>query len=315
MTAFRVSEAEQDILKRSDISHAAKLLYLIGLRPNMDFRTGIVGKVRRISYQSLHEMIEFIPPPGSQRPKGDYSVKALRCLIAELERAGLVRRLPNDLRSLFLECWVADREDASKNRKGRGRAESKGIGAADLEASNGYGFDDFDEAMKGRPDEGRKGTPPVSGKPSVSQTPTQLTRAVDNFGAGVLLVEDEIVDWLKAAEKRRGKIMVAARADEHIKSWVSKGVRTEELATAHAAAVAEREKRGSEAVINTGFLNVFVTKEVAQRKAWFECWSGIVLKGESLGLYQSPNEQNQSFKARVFAAAGVSEDEARLWQA
>ena len=120
MTAYRVSEAEQDILKRSDISHAAKLLYLIGLRPNMDFRTGIVGKVRRISYQSLHEMIEFIPPPGSQRPKGDYSIKAVRCLVDELGRAGLVRRLPNDLRSLFLECLVADREDASKKVNNRG---------------------------------------------------------------------------------------------------------------------------------------------------------------------------------------------------
>lgn len=31
----------------------------------MDFDTGIVGKKRRVSYQTFHEDLEYLPPQGS----------------------------------------------------------------------------------------------------------------------------------------------------------------------------------------------------------------------------------------------------------
>lgn len=78
MTAFRISDDELQALQRSELSHAAKVLYLTALRPYMDFSTRIVGKKRRISYQGLHELLEYVPPQGSQRQRGDYSQKAIR---------------------------------------------------------------------------------------------------------------------------------------------------------------------------------------------------------------------------------------------
>lgn len=313
MTAFRINDDEQKILKSSELSHPAKILYMLGVRPHMDFKTAIVGKERRISYQGLHEVLEFIPLPGSKRPKADFSIKAIRCLVDELEKIGLVRRLPNDHRALFLECLVADREDAPKNRKGRGRAERKGTGGADLNANNDGGFSDSDDCRNGRPKDDRRGTPPVSGKPICTpQAAALLNVPVDNFAA---LRFEEIVIWLKTMEKRRGKIVAVVAADRNIKSWVSRDVQADELREAHAMAVADREKQNNPAPIHVGFLNLFIERVMSRRKPWFSTWSGIVAKGSEHGLTQSPNEQNHEFKRRVFAAAGMSEEEARQWQA
>ena len=290
---FRINDAEYQLLKDSHVSHQARLVYLLGVRPFMDFKTGITGKVRRISYQGLHEVLEFIPEPGSQREKVDLSVKALRCLIDELERAGLVKRLPNDARALVLECLVADREDAAKNRKGRG--------GADLKASNGKDFTVSDG--------GRKGIPPVSGKPiGIPKAAALLTDPVDNFAA---MRFNEIVLWLKAAEKRRGKIVSVQVGDEHIKSFVCSGVSTETLSEAHALAVADRAKQNNPAPISSGFLRVFVEKLSGKNKQWFETWSGIERKAGEIGFVQMPNESNWDFKCRVFAAVCITDHEAR----
>lgn len=313
MTSFRINDNEQTILKSSELSHPAKILYMLGIRPFMDFKTAITGKERRISYQSLHEVLEFIPLPGSQRPKADYTIKAIRCLIDELERIGLVRRLPNDQRALFLECLVADREDAPKNRKGRGRAESTGAGETDLNASNGVGFSVSDEVMSGACCGARKGIPPVSGNPVYTSNAAAILGApVDNFAA---LRFDEIAEWLRGMEKRRGKIVAVAAADAHIENWVGKGVDADELRDAHALAVADRERQNNPAPIHVGFLDLFIGRVISRRKPWFSTWSGIVEKGKGYGVTQALDEQNQLFKRRVFAAVGMSEEEARQWQA
>lgn len=316
MTAFRINDDEQAILRMSELSHPAKLLYVIGIRPHMDFRTAIVGKVRRISYQGLHEVLEFIPPQGSQRPKADYSIKAIRCLLDELERIGLIRRLPNDKQSLFLECLVADREDAPKNMKGRGRAEKKGRGRADHNPSNSEGFDGFPQMMKGRGDAPMKGTPPVSGKPTSLITAAASLCPVDNFDADAFAAAcDEIVAWLRAAEKRRGKIAGISATDEVVKSWVCRNVQIDEIEAAYQLAVSDREKTANPAPIYAKFLDIFIARLIGQRKPWFSIWSGIVQKGLALGLEQSLGEPPYAFRARVLAAAGIDDEEARSWQA
>lgn len=49
------------------------------------------------------------------------------------------------------------------------------------------------------------------------------------------------------------------------------------------------------------------------QKPWPCTWSGIVSKGAELGLRQQPDEQPHQFKARVYAAARLTdEDRARL---
>lgn len=321
MTAFRINDDEQEILRRSELSHPAKLLYLLGLRPYMDYRTAIVGKARRISYQQLHEVLEFIPLPGSQRGKGDYTQSAIRNLIIELERMGLVRRLPNDHRALFLECLVADREDASKNRNVRGTSQSSVRGTTDINPCVGKGFDVSAMGSSDTCCSARSVTPPVSGKPSISgiAAAAQQRAVVDEMPA--LLLPDEMAAWLRAAEKRRGKIVRVSDADALLKAWSLEGVGAEELKAAHAAAVADREARGEPAPITPGFLRVFLDRARVragvgrEEKPWFVTAPGIEAKGRAFGLQQQAGEAFPYYRLRVLAAAGISDEEARRWQA
>lgn len=89
----------------------ARVCYILGLRPYMDFATGIVGDKRRVSYQSLMELLEYEPDRGSHlgvlcRP----SLEKVRNELARCERAGLIERLPKFRRTdpLRLKMVLAD---------------------------------------------------------------------------------------------------------------------------------------------------------------------------------------------------------------
>jgi len=313
MTSFRVNDDEQAILRQSEISHAAKLLYLVGIRPRMDFRTGIVGKARRVSYQTFHEDIEYLPPQGSKRGVCDYGIAAIRALLDELARAGLIRRLPNDKRLIFLECLVADREDAPKNMNNRGTTKKNDTKNNTSKTSTANALSVGEHTENNTIEVGMNNIPLVSGKAlSNSQAAALLNAPVDNFA---VLRFVEIVEWLKTSEKRRGKIVFVAAGDAHVTAWVCRGVVADELCQAYALAAADRERQGNPAPISTGFLELFVSRVIAKRKPWFLTWSGIVEKALERDMVQEPGEQNYAFKLRVFAAFGVDEEEARQWQA
>ncbi|MCP2517421.1 hypothetical protein M5J07_20950 [Achromobacter mucicolens] len=104
-----------------------------------------------------------------------------------------------------------------------------------------------------------------------------------------------------------------------------------QLAEAYDLAVLDREAAGDAGSITPGFLDVFVAKVLNPPKgesavngkagqaaasdplAWATTASGITGKGEELGIAQEPGEIFPAFKARVHAAAGLTEaDRARL---
>ena len=61
-----MNPSEFDEVMLSDLCHASKLLYSY-LRRHMDYSTGLVGTPRRISYQSIREFLEYVPPRGHSR--------------------------------------------------------------------------------------------------------------------------------------------------------------------------------------------------------------------------------------------------------
>lgn len=63
------------------------------LRHHMDYATGIVGAVRKISYQSIHEYIEEVPPRGSKDPVYKPSKQQINRVLRKLESAGVIERL------------------------------------------------------------------------------------------------------------------------------------------------------------------------------------------------------------------------------
>jgi hypothetical protein len=66
-----------------DISHVERSLYLY-LRWHMDFKTGVVGVTRRISYQGIAEHLEVVPVAGSQAREVRFSRDQIKRLLNKL---------------------------------------------------------------------------------------------------------------------------------------------------------------------------------------------------------------------------------------
>lgn len=86
-----LSEDEQGAL--ASCSLEAFRLYVLGLRPVVDIRTGLVGRGFPVSRAQLAINIQFAPPRGSQRAPWKPSLKQLDALVDELTREGLAKRV------------------------------------------------------------------------------------------------------------------------------------------------------------------------------------------------------------------------------
>lgn len=86
-----LSEDEQEAL--AGCSLEAMRLYVLGLRPEVDIRTGLVGRGFAVSRAQLAINIQFAPPRGSQRAPWKPSLRQLDALVDELAREGLAKRV------------------------------------------------------------------------------------------------------------------------------------------------------------------------------------------------------------------------------
>lgn len=93
MNSWKWNEAEDDALSSLNNSRAA-VLYLRGLRKHMDYATGLVGVARRVSLQMFRELLEERRERGSKEPLYVPTNDSVRWLLSQLERAGLIERLP-----------------------------------------------------------------------------------------------------------------------------------------------------------------------------------------------------------------------------
>lgn len=152
------------------------------------------------------------------------------------------------------------------------------------------------------------GAPPPS--PSQSRVPSRPT---------------QIVVLLRAWEKARGAMCTVTSSNPHVTAWAEHGVTDEQLREAYDLAVQDREKNLDPSGINAGFLDVFVSKVLnpapgesrvkavppTDPLAWALKWSGVEAKAKELGIEQQPGESSPAFKARVHAAAGVTDEDRR----
>lgn len=152
--------------------------------------------------------------------------------------------------------------------------------------------------------------PPLDGE----KTPEELAMAV--------------AIWLRRKEQARGKQPRGTQSnDPRIAAWIKAGVTGLQLAEAYDLAVLDREASGDAGPITPGFLDIFVVKVLnppqatsavnstrpavskSDPLAWLTTASGLEAKGAELGIVQEQGEPFPSFKARVIAAAGLSEDD------
>ena len=74
----------------------AQVVYFRGIRPEMDYQTGLVGvrspRTKKISYQSISEAVEVHPHQG-RTGAGKPSRGELRAAVGQLVRVGLIEVL------------------------------------------------------------------------------------------------------------------------------------------------------------------------------------------------------------------------------
>lgn len=283
------------------------------LRRRMDFASGLVGAEVELSWWALREDMYVEFAQGRHRDEsGTPTEKRVRNKVDRLVKLGLIEHR-TCYRKLVFYLPKAHRDKLVLKKVGRTLVGQAGRTLVVSESIETTTFDDVKNEEVGRTLAGEVGHTSGIRKSTLSEIKQQHTAgAVDN---SALLQFSKIADWLKTVEKRRGKIL-SIKADNHnVKSWVLQGVGADELDAAHAMAVADREKQASAAPISPGFLDIFVQRVVVKRVPWFASWSGIVTHGAGLGITQSSEETDPAFKARVFAAAGMTDEEARKWQA
>lgn len=125
---IRLTEEEQEAL--AGVRLDARLLYLQGLRPYIDYKSGFVGVKRRVSYQGFRELLEVTPERGSVLgATRSPTTSALRNLLVLLERKGLLARLPQRRRTdpMVFRLPLAACDDSFRPREQR---HSSDIGAA-----------------------------------------------------------------------------------------------------------------------------------------------------------------------------------------
>lgn len=95
------------------LPHIQQIAYFAGIRPFIDFTTGIVGIRRRISYQSIKEAVYIAPAPGIK--SGSHSREQIRRAVKSLERIGLII-IQSDESHLILECPLANTPKFDQNK-------------------------------------------------------------------------------------------------------------------------------------------------------------------------------------------------------
>lgn len=131
-------------------------------------------------------------------------------------------------------------------------------------------------------------------------------------------------ELLRSWELVRGKVCKASANDARLATWAERGISEAQLRIAYDLAVTDRINSGDNSAVNAGFVDTMLAKVLAASgsesalaksgltagaKPWPCSWSGIVAKGEELGITQQDGEQAPAFKSRVISAAGLSETE------
>ncbi len=125
MVSVKLTNEELDVLRDETLPHEARSLYLLYIRPHMDYLTGVVGVQRRVSYQMFQEHLEVVRPRGSTEADYKPSKQQVRTLIEHLVRVTLLVKLPTKKRNdamlfkLPLACAGVIRPNEEQQRSNR----------------------------------------------------------------------------------------------------------------------------------------------------------------------------------------------------
>ncbi|MFM0086720.1 hypothetical protein PQR46_07240 [Paraburkholderia sediminicola] len=191
MASIKLCEAEMQALY--GLGYEAIALYVMAIRPRMDFATGMVGIAPRISWQALREWIYVEPRQGVKAIVP--SIEAIRRIARQLEKAGLLRCESTE-KNLVFRVLLAETDSCVQkkaDRKPTGQADTRK--PAPVKAQR-------PEADRGRPP--KADTHPVSGEAltNTSSATTYVSRAdeaTEGGGGGDALIWPENLEATKQA--------------------------------------------------------------------------------------------------------------------
>lgn len=96
------------------IPHLQCILYIKALRPYMDIQTGIVGKARGISWQSIREAL-YVEPGAGLVDSGSPSKQQVRTAANGLIKAGLITSMSVG-KQLIFKCVLAETDITKQNK-------------------------------------------------------------------------------------------------------------------------------------------------------------------------------------------------------
>ena len=113
-TRVRLNEAELSAL--SELPFLQRCIYIFALKPFVDYATGIVGIMRRISWQSIAEQVYISPKRGIRIQQ--CSKDQLQRAIKQLEQQGVIIKHKGE-ESLVFDLCLASRPFSGQNKAAR----------------------------------------------------------------------------------------------------------------------------------------------------------------------------------------------------
>lgn len=157
MPSFQINDDEREALR--GLPMLAREIYVFGLRPFMDYATGVVGLKRGVSWKSIAEELYVEPHQGIKG--GEPTEKELRRALVWLQKAGLLGPNRAD-RKLVFELPLAARDKSARNKVGTKWADEAGSDVEGTKPSSDAGLPEEEGREVGGGESQKVGTPPES---------------------------------------------------------------------------------------------------------------------------------------------------------
>lgn len=114
MADFSINDKELEALK--GLPYAYCNIYLLGVRPYMNEKTGVSGEDGRLTYTSIANDV-YVEKVQGRRDWGSLTKKQIKCAIEHLVKRGLIKRV-GESDCLTFKCVFATlQDDESINAK------------------------------------------------------------------------------------------------------------------------------------------------------------------------------------------------------
>ena len=164
------SRNDEEMQALQGLPWLARLVYSDALRPYMDYKTGIVGVRRGVSYQSIAEAMYVEPIPGRHSVDvGSPTHRAIRTAIDNLIKNGLLLRQGDESRLIFF-LPKASTDDSAQKSSVRGTSGERQASSVRDNSIHDNELDDSSVRGPLAPNPGSSVTPPVSVNRSQSQS-------------------------------------------------------------------------------------------------------------------------------------------------